>query len=217
MAAAPGSFWGYGGFVHIICYGGIAGTFGGMSVLLAKSTVEIAKNAITYGGTPFKHIESYVLVGGMLASLMMQIIFLNEGLRRFDALLMVPVYQSFWIISSVLGGIMYFQEYRMFSILQGVMFISGTCITMSGIGYLLRDRSQAARRPRGNSNVKFQRLNTSEENIELMDTSAGIFDDDHFDSALDDGDELYDHRAPVMRSGSEDSGEPEVSLHRSGR
>ena len=32
---------------------------------------------------------------------MAQMHFLNEGLRRFDALLVVPVYQAFWIIVSM--------------------------------------------------------------------------------------------------------------------
>ena len=40
----------------------------------------------------------------------MQLKFLNEGLRRFDALIFMPVYLSFWIITGVLGGVVYFQE-----------------------------------------------------------------------------------------------------------
>ena len=95
--------------VHITCYGGIAGTFGGQSVLLAKSTVELIKTSLFNGGDAYKQLPFYLILSGMAVTLLLQISFLNEGLRRFDALLIFPTYQAFWILMSVLGGIMYFQ------------------------------------------------------------------------------------------------------------
>ena len=95
--------------VHIACYGGIAGTFGGQSVLLAKSTVELIKTSLFNGGDAYTRLPFYLILGGMAVTLLLQISFLNEGLRRFDALLIFPTYQAFWILMSVLGGIMYFQ------------------------------------------------------------------------------------------------------------
>lgn len=133
------------GLAHIICYGGIAGTFGGQSVLLAKSTVELAKSAIwgTGANDAFEHYETYLIVGGMIVCLIFQITTLNGGLKRFDALVMIPVYQSFWIFTSVLGGIMYFEEYASMSHLQTLMFPIGGGITMSGIVYLLTGRHES--------------------------------------------------------------------------
>jgi uncharacterized membrane protein len=130
-----------GGLYHIICYGGIAGTFGGQSVLLAKSTVELLKSAIWGEGTyAFKYFATYMITFGLFGCLFFQVKFLNGGLARFDALVMVPVYQSFWILMSVLGGIIYFEEYISMTSSQKFMFTLGGLITIFGIIYLLRTR-----------------------------------------------------------------------------
>ncbi|KAL4159977.1 hypothetical protein PRNP1_000549 [Phytophthora ramorum] len=130
------------GLFHIICYGGIAGTFGGQSVLLAKSTVELLKSAIwgDSGFYMFTQFTSYVIIAGMGACLGCQVHFLNGGLARFDALVVIPVYQSFWILTSVLGGIMYFEEYVSMTRTQMLMFTIGGCVTILGIIVLLKTR-----------------------------------------------------------------------------
>lgn len=143
----PGSSGAYhqNGLVHVICYGGSAGTFGGQSVLLAKSTVELVKSAVwgpevsSSSASPFLRLETWLIITGMIVCLICQISYLNAGLKRFDALVMVPVYQSFWILMSVLGGIMYFEEYTTFTFIQTLMFPLGGFITMIGIFVLLQD------------------------------------------------------------------------------
>ena len=81
--------------------------------MLAKSTAELAKNALfEEGGDAFNHVLPYVIIVLMICCLLTQISILNFGLSKFNALIMVPVYQTFWNGSSVLGGIIYFQEYR---------------------------------------------------------------------------------------------------------
>lgn len=132
-----------GGLYHIICYGGIAGTFGGQSVLLAKSTVELLKSAIwgQAGSYMFTQFASYLIIFGMAMCLGCQVHFLNGGLARFDALVVVPVYQSFWILTSVLGGIMYFEEYVNMTKTQMCMFTIGGIVTILGIVVLLKTRT----------------------------------------------------------------------------
>lgn len=132
-----------GGLAHIVCYGGIAGTFGGQSVLLAKSTVELLKTAIwgESGWFMFTQFASYMIMFGLIMCLGSQVHFLNGGLARFDALVVVPVYQSFWILMSVLGGIMYFEEYVSMTRTQMCMFTLGGLLTIFGIGVLLMTRN----------------------------------------------------------------------------
>ena len=127
----------------ILCYGGMAGAFGGQSVLLAKSTVELLKNLITGTETgAFENFQPYVIIGSMAVCLFAQITTLNAGLERFNALIMVPVYQSFWIMFSVLGGMIYFEEYRDLNPTQTGLFVLGMVITYSGVIYLLRERTK---------------------------------------------------------------------------
>lgn len=131
---------GENGMYHVVCYGGIAGTLGGQSVLLAKSTVELIKTEIWWDHdnyAAFQQYQTYLIIGGMITCLISQIVILNGGLERFDALLMIPVYQSFWILSSVLGGILYFEEYHNMTWLQLSMFTIGGAVTLYGIFSLL--------------------------------------------------------------------------------
>ena len=126
---------------RIICYGGLAGCFGGLSVLLAKSTAELVKNVMTGSESgAFSHFQPYLIVISMAFCLVSQITILNAGLSKFTALLMVPVYQSFWNIFSVLGGIIYFQEYRDLETHAAVLFLAGILTTLGGVFYLLKER-----------------------------------------------------------------------------
>jgi len=68
---------------EIISWGGLAGCFGGCSVLLAKSSVELMKNVIT--GTErgaFSYPAPYLILTGMALCLFIQINTLNAGLSR---------------------------------------------------------------------------------------------------------------------------------------
>lgn len=132
------------GMFHLVCYGGIAGVFGGQSVLLAKSTAELVKTAVwgvdALHDDVFTKKETYLIIVGMLACLLCQIVTLNGGLARFDALLVIPVYQSFWVLTSVLGGIVYFEEYHDMTWLRLGLFALGCGVTLAGIVYLLHVR-----------------------------------------------------------------------------
>lgn len=44
-------------------------------------------------------------------TLFLQLKILNVGLARCDALVLIPIYQAFWIVSSIVAGLVYFEEY----------------------------------------------------------------------------------------------------------
>ncbi|GLD96797.1 hypothetical protein PINS_up005480 [Pythium insidiosum] len=121
--------------VRLIGYAGLAGTMGGQSVLFAKSTAELLKSAF-HGDDSFAHFETYLIMVALLLCLLCQIHFLNCGLLHYDALSVVPIYQAYWIISGVLGGVIYFQEIRSFSVEQACMFVLGIMTTIFGVGLL---------------------------------------------------------------------------------
>mmetsp|Transcript_1571 Transcript_1571/g.2767 ORF Transcript_1571/g.2767 Transcript_1571/m.2767 type:complete len:623 (-) Transcript_1571:28-1896(-) len=171
---------------RIICYGGLAGCFGGLSVLLAKSTAELVKNVLS--GTEenaFGHVQPYIIVVSMATCLFAQINILNTGLSKFNALLMVPVYQSFWNLFSVFGGIIYFQEYRDLHVLESTCFIMGLCITLSGVMYLLKERSKDISGPGSGPDAE-NKPNAAYSKVESFDNpNSGYYDGED----EDDGDE----------------------------
>jgi uncharacterized membrane protein len=129
------SMW---GTIRLVGYAGLAGTLGGQSVLFAKSSAELMKGVFNGDSSCFGRYQSYLIALALVVCLCLQIKYLNGGLVHYDALSMVPVYQAYWVISGVLGGVIYFQEIRTFSVLQAVMFVLGIGVSIFGVVLLSR-------------------------------------------------------------------------------
>ncbi|KAF1315550.1 Nipa protein 2, partial [Globisporangium splendens] len=128
--------------VRLVAYSGLAGTMGGQSVLFAKSCAELLKAAF-HGDTCLQHFETYVIAAALIGCLLCQIHYLNCGLVHYDALSVVPIYQAYWIISGVLGGVIYFQEIRTFSVHQALVFVLGIMTTIFGVVLLSKRKPHA--------------------------------------------------------------------------
>lgn len=122
--------------LHMLCYAGAAGITGGQSILYAKATAELFKSAFRGAPGLGRTGETYLIVTGMIFCMLIQITYLNGGLLHHNSLTVVPVYQAFWIISGIIGGLVYFDEIRSFTELQLGIFSLGVLVTISGVGYL---------------------------------------------------------------------------------
>ena len=49
------------------------------------------------------------MVAGLAVCMFIQLKFLNNGLRLFDILFMLPIYQAFWITGATVNGILFFE------------------------------------------------------------------------------------------------------------
>ena len=107
-----------------------------------KSVSELVKNAILTRqfNDWTTSILPYLFVVGMFATVLTNVNFLNQGLAKFDALLVVPIYQSFWNAFGITGGLVFFQEYQYMSQRDGVFYSLGIAITMVGVYMLVRER-----------------------------------------------------------------------------
>jgi hypothetical protein len=113
----------------------LAGSFGGQSVLFAKAVVELVKTTFTVSNQ-FIYPEMYFFVALLAVSLYCQTMFLNSGLKRFDSLFVVPVYQVAWIISGIAGGGVFYQEFNGMSGTEIIMFVSGCLVTFFGVRFI---------------------------------------------------------------------------------
>lgn len=127
---------------HRFCYSALSGTVGAQSVLFAKCIAELLVNSIQGHGVLFAFWQTYVLLFCMGITVVLQIKWLNKGLKLFDALYVVPVFQSFWILVSVIAGLTFFGEYTQMDRLSYVMFPFGIIITIAGV-YILSGRRVA--------------------------------------------------------------------------
>lgn len=97
--------------IHPVSYPAMSGICGGQSVLLAKSCAEIIKStAADNGRNEFTNPVTYAIIILIILFIFGQIHILTKGLKWFDAIFVVPVFQCFFITSSVVGGIVYFKE-----------------------------------------------------------------------------------------------------------
>jgi uncharacterized membrane protein len=113
-------------------YPALAGSIGGMTAAYAKASIELVKTSI-FGENQFTNIGTYVILGMMVSSVAIQIKFLNAGLKRYEAMYVVPVYQVFWIISGILAGMFYFHEIEGLSQRDVWLFMLGVVISITGI------------------------------------------------------------------------------------
>ena len=114
-------------------YPAIAGTVGAQSVLFAKCAVELIINTARHQGSMFVHYQSYLIVACMFGTIFLQIKWLNDGLIRFDTSYIVPVFVSFWIVLSVMSGMIFFKEHESMSWTQIWLFMLGVMCTVAGV------------------------------------------------------------------------------------
>lgn len=132
---------------HPLTYGALSGIFGAQSVLFAKSTVELVATSLREANQ-FGNPCAFGVVACMLLSIAGQTHYLAEGLKHFDALIIVPVFQCFLITFSILGGATYFGELGGFSAQQWALFLASVATALHGVGVLARSRQQQAGQPR---------------------------------------------------------------------
>lgn len=107
-----------------------SGIVGAQSVLFAKALAEMVREdvltMVITGG-------SWFVIVSMALCIFLQIKWLNEGLKKFDALYMVPVFQAFWILFSVFAGLVVYDEADAITLHSSFWFTVGLGITISGV------------------------------------------------------------------------------------
>ena len=104
--------------LHRFSYAAVSGIVGSQSILFAKTSVELVMDTANGGHLFLLDPVAYVILLSMGGTVTLQIYWLNCGLARWDALYNVPVFQSFWILVSVIGGGVFYREFQGFDALQ---------------------------------------------------------------------------------------------------
>jgi hypothetical protein len=123
---------------HAVFYSCCAGLAGGQAVSFWKSSVELTKAATLGKRDEFENAGVYVCIVAAIGLTGMQLWFLNEGLRLFDALSIIPVYQASFTLCGILSGFIYFHEGNDTSrtTWQLLLFLMGSCLSLVGIFFL---------------------------------------------------------------------------------
>lgn len=85
-------------------YATASGIFGSFSVLLAKCASILLILTLS-GENQFRFVTTYVFVGGMVSTLVLQTDLLNRAIMTGDTLSVFPMFQCFWIGVRVCGDV----------------------------------------------------------------------------------------------------------------
>lgn len=107
---------------------------GSQSVLFAKCLSTLTRATIE-GDNQLGNWFLYVMLLGMAMTQFLWLHRLNNSLRQFDALTIVPTMQICWTFFSMAEGLIYFHEYCCFSQSQWVVF--WLCVSFIVIGVFL--------------------------------------------------------------------------------
>ena len=98
------------------------------SVLLSKSTGELVFGVLacpSEAGPTLTNYATYLIGFATLAAIPLQIVWVNKGLMYFEVQLIMPIFASGTVIITVLGGSIFFQEFRSFCAWQYVAYFAG--------------------------------------------------------------------------------------------
>lgn len=120
----------------------VGGMFMGFTGYGAKAIATVIFNA---EWEEFKNPELYGYVAMAGFAVAMQVRYLNKGLEFFDALAVVPIFQSAIIFSNALAGIVYYHDMRTAPAWKLLLFAFGGSLCIGGISLLLLK----TRKPKG--------------------------------------------------------------------
>lgn len=125
--------------IHPLSYAAVSGTMGSFSVVYGKSIGMLFANTFGDRQNEFSHPYLYISILCIVISVISQTHFLALGLKYFDALFIVPVFQCFFITLSILGGAIYWKETSGFNGTQWFVFILGVFVVLWGV-FLMSSR-----------------------------------------------------------------------------
>ncbi|PSS37753.1 hypothetical protein PHLCEN_2v446 [Hermanssonia centrifuga] len=113
-------------------YASFSGIISGMCLLLAKSGVELL--VLTVGGNnQFWRWQSWVLVLGLVVCALLQLWYMHKSLVLADPTLVCPLAFCFYNLSSIINGLVYFDQFSLLSTAHLLFVILGMTILLAGV------------------------------------------------------------------------------------
>eukprot|EP01084_Bolivina_argentea_P045225 83241_1 len=123
--------------LHRFSIATLSGTMGAQNIFFAKCMSTLLVFSIEGNGKMFLLLwQTYLVLIGLLSTIYYQIKWLNKGLMEFSALYIVPIFQSFWITLSVIGGLTVYEEFDKMEVTHKIIFPMGVIVTITGVAFL---------------------------------------------------------------------------------
>jgi len=119
--------------IHPILVCCVSGFVGGYSILFGKITSELVSSSFVLGAVQIFDVFAFGCICMLAITVVFQQKTLAMALKYFDIAFVMPVFQCFFILSSILGGAFYFKEFSSMSVIDLILFLIGSWITLVGV------------------------------------------------------------------------------------
>ncbi|KAI9500571.1 magnesium transporter NIPA-domain-containing protein [Coemansia spiralis] len=119
-----------------LAYASLGSLMATLTTLFAKSLVNLLSATIFDHENQFTSFIPWCILLVTAFTAASQVYWINQGLLRYDALLQVPVFYVVWTVFDIIGGGIYFNEFKLFTTVKYVLFTLGVVVIFSGVGLL---------------------------------------------------------------------------------
>lgn len=111
----------------------IGGALGAQNVCMGKYVAYAVEKWVETGSLTTRADVLVAVVGLLVGSVVVHIIWLNKGLAKHDAYYCIIVYQSTWFLFTTLSGIVVYDNMATLTPFSQFMFFSGCSLAMYGV------------------------------------------------------------------------------------
>ncbi|CAD7699807.1 unnamed protein product [Ostreobium quekettii] len=133
-ATSPSPHWNRTLPVSYALFSGLLGT---QSVLFSKTLSTLLRTTLG-GNNQLTSWFTWLVALVFICTATFWVSRLNKALKMFPALVIVPTMQISWTMFSIISGLLYFEEYRMFTYTKGFMFGVALVIVFIGVFFLTK-------------------------------------------------------------------------------
>ncbi|KAI0669879.1 hypothetical protein C8Q78DRAFT_1171240 [Trametes maxima] len=179
-------------------YASISGILSGMCLLFAKSGVELL--LLTIGGNnQFWRWQAWVLVLSLVVFALLQLWYMHKSLVLADPTLVCPLAFCFYNLSSIVNGLVYFDQFSALSTAHLLLVLLGIAVLLSGVWIISFP-------PGGGRGVDIGTWTEGEEDAGLELTSSDIEAQDDEEPYEDEPLPLHEHARTETSRGRTPSG-----------
>lgn len=115
-----------------MAYGCLAGMLGG-NQFLSKTLSELINSAVHTEGMAAATLNTLVVVGSTVGVMISGIYVLQKGMKYYSAMTLVPIYQGFFTINMAVSGMIFFKEYKLFTMAMAQAYLVAFALISGGM------------------------------------------------------------------------------------
>ncbi|KAF9569913.1 hypothetical protein EC968_002438 [Mortierella alpina] len=116
-----------------VSYGCVSGMLSSQALLFAKSAIELLMLTIIQGKNQFESPLSWFLVIALITAALLQLYYLNKGLRLCDTVLLVPLSFCAYNVSCLFNGLVYYNQWGRLYWWQILLVLFGISQVLIGV------------------------------------------------------------------------------------